>query len=165
MLRSVTTSATTLDAANAGDALRSATAVHELVSSCIRHMPRDISLTSISTLATLNRRGARRITDLAASEGVTQPSVTSLVTALERAGLVERRSDPADKRVVMVAITEAGAAYLNARRAAMAQTFVRAMARLSDAESESLASAAPVLERLRELIDELWGVDPAPSQA
>jgi DNA-binding MarR family transcriptional regulator len=147
------------DAAAAGDALRPASAVHELVSSYIRHMPRDISLTSVSTLATLERKGARRITDLAASEGVTQPSVTSLVTSLERAGFVERRSDPADKRVVMVAITEAGAAYLRARRADAAQTLLRAMERLSAEEVSALASAAPVLERLRELLDELWGAD------
>jgi DNA-binding MarR family transcriptional regulator len=158
MLRRVTT-ATTPDTATAGDALRPAGAVHELVSSYIRHMPRDISLTSVSTLATLNRKGARRITDLAASEGVTQPSVTSLVTSLERAGLVERRSDPADRRVVMVAITEAGTAYLRARRADAAQTFLRAMEQLSADEVATLASAAPVLEHLRELLDELWSAD------
>ena len=39
-----------------------------------------MSLTSLSTLATLELTGPRRITDLAANEGVTQPSMTALVT-------------------------------------------------------------------------------------
>jgi DNA-binding PadR family transcriptional regulator len=58
-------------------------------------------------------------------EGITQPSVTTLVTSLERAGFVERRSDPDDKRVVLVAITAAGSDYLHARRRASIEVFAR----------------------------------------
>ena len=135
-----------------------AAAVHDLLASFIRLAPRDMSLTSIAALATLDRRGPRRITELAASEGVTQPTVTSLVASLVRDGYVERRGDPADKRAVVVAITEAGAAYMRARRAVTAGFFAEAVEKLSPEEAETLAVAVPVIERLRELVDEQRGV-------
>jgi DNA-binding MarR family transcriptional regulator len=132
---------------------RSAGAVYGLLASLMRHTRRDMSLTSLATLSTLRRTGPRRITDLAAVEGVTQPSVTTLVTNLERAGLVERRSDPADRRVVLVALTEAGADYLDARREAGIEHFAELIAELPAEDAAALAAAVPALERLRELDD------------
>src|ERR1700722_951205 len=91
-------------------------AFYGLMSAAVRSQPRDMSLASLSTLATLEQTGPRRITDLAACEGVTQPSMTVLVTTLERSGLVERRSDPSDRRVALVSLTADGTAYIRARR-------------------------------------------------
>ncbi|MEU6853420.1 MarR family transcriptional regulator [Actinacidiphila alni] len=130
-----------------------ADAVYALVSTLVRHSRRDVSLTSASALATLRRTGPRRITDLAAIEGVTQPSVTALVTSLERAGLVERRSDPADRRVVLVALTDAGLDYLTERRRSGVEVFARLVDRLPADEAAALAAAVPALERLRALDD------------
>src|SRR5258708_22692705 len=73
-------------------------AIYPLLTAAVRHQPRDISLTAASTLGTVERTGPRRITDLAVTEGVTQPSMTALVTVLERAGLAERRADPRGQR-------------------------------------------------------------------
>jgi DNA-binding MarR family transcriptional regulator len=139
----------------AGDA---AAAVYDLLASFIRLNPRDMSLTSLAALATLDRTGPRRITELAASEGVTQPSVTSLVASLVRAGYVERRSDPADKRAVVIAITEAGSAYLGTRRAVTSGIFADAVDELSADEAAILAAAVPVIEHLRDLVDGQRGV-------
>ena len=50
-------------------------------------------------LATLEGTGPRRLTDLAVNEGVTQPSMTAVVTQLEDLGFAERRRDPGDGRV------------------------------------------------------------------
>jgi len=97
-------------------------ALYGLVTLAVKNGPREISLTAASTLATLDRTGARRLTDLAVIEGVTQPSMSVLVTGLEAAGLAERRPDPADKRVVLVGLTPAGVEYIHARRRAGAAT-------------------------------------------
>jgi DNA-binding MarR family transcriptional regulator len=138
-----------------GSGRQFASALHDLLASFIRLTPRDMSLTSVSVLSTLDRLGPRRITELAVSEGVSQPAVTTLVASLTRAGYVERHSDPADKRVVMVAITEAGAGYLRTRRAASTAVFAEAVEQLTPDEAAALGAALPVVEHLRDLVDEL----------
>jgi DNA-binding MarR family transcriptional regulator len=126
-------------------------ALYGLVILAVRNGPREISLTAASTLSTLHRTGARRLTDLAMIQEVTQPSMSVLVTGLEQAGLAERRPDPSDKRVVLVALTQAGAEYIRARRRAGARAFADLIDKLPDDEAATLAAAVPALNRLREL--------------
>src|SRR3954451_11077686 len=59
--------------------------------------------------------------DLAAAVGVRQPTLTHQLDGLERAGLVPRDRDPANRRVQRVALTEAGEAlFVRLRRSAAA---------------------------------------------
>jgi DNA-binding MarR family transcriptional regulator len=129
-------------------------ALYGLISEAVRRIPRDMSLTSLSTLATLDRTGPRRVTDLAVVEGVAQPSMTTLVTVLQRSGLAERRGDPADGRVALVEITAAGSEFLRARRRAGAEAFTELIRKLPPAEVAALAAAVPALEHLHALGDE-----------
>ena len=108
-------------------------------------------MTSLSTLSTLERTGPRRITDLAAVEGVTQPSMTALVRVLERDGLVARRGDPGDGRVALMAVTKAGSDLVRARRRAGAEAFAKLIEKLSEEDAATLVAAIPALERLRTL--------------
>jgi DNA-binding MarR family transcriptional regulator len=119
----------------------------------VRQRPRDLSLTALSTLATIERSGARRLTDLAAGEGVTQPSMSSLVSQLERLGLAERRADPGDGRVVRVAITPAGRRHMDRLRRAEASMFEALIARLGPKNSAALRAALPALRRVLELAE------------
>ncbi|MFD9005492.1 MarR family winged helix-turn-helix transcriptional regulator [Streptomyces sp. NPDC059582] len=154
---------TPADGEDRADALsRSAAAVYRLLSSLILQVPRELSPTSSATLAALNGGGPHRITDLARIAGVTQPSVTALVTTLERSGFVERRSDPADRRVVLVAITPAGSEYLLARRRRNVEAFARVIAELPPDEAAALHAAAPALEHLSELTDDLRNASRSP---
>ena len=132
-------------------------AIYPLLTAAVRHQPRDISLTAASTLATVERTGPRRITDLAVTEGVTQPSMTALVTVLEKAGLAERRADPRDQRVVLVAVTAAGADYLRSRRLAGTEALARLIGKLPPDEVAALLAAAPALRHLHELDNEQRG--------
>ncbi|HKN96723.1 MAG TPA: MarR family transcriptional regulator [Pseudonocardiaceae bacterium] len=125
--------------------------LYGLVVVAIRGRSRDISLTSASTMSTLSRTGPLRLTDLAAVEGIAQPSMTSLVTGLERAGLVERRPDPADRRVVLVALTDAGREHLRTRRQHGAERLAALVDQLSEEDRAALAAALPALHRLHEL--------------
>ncbi|MFE2581448.1 MarR family winged helix-turn-helix transcriptional regulator [Streptomyces sp. NPDC059378] len=110
-----------------------------------------MSLTSAATLATLDRTGPRRITHLAAVEGVTQPAMTALVRVMEESGLVERRGDASDKRVTLVCLTEAGASYVQTRRQAGVHAFERLIGELTGDEVEALMAALPALKHLAEL--------------
>jgi DNA-binding MarR family transcriptional regulator len=107
-----------------------------------------LSLTAAATLATLERSGPRRLTALAAREGVTQPAMTQLVARLQDAGLVDRVPDPGDGRVVYVRITAEGQAMLAGRRAVRAERVAALLARLSPAEQAALAAALPAMDAL-----------------
>jgi DNA-binding MarR family transcriptional regulator len=126
-------------------------ALYGLISDVVRRIPRDMSLTSLSTLSTLDRTGPRRITDLAAVQGVAQPSMTTLVTVLQRSGLVARRADPADGRVALVEITPAGSEFVLARRRAGAGALTELIGQLPPDEAATLIAAVPALRRLRAL--------------
>jgi DNA-binding MarR family transcriptional regulator len=126
-------------------------ALYGLATRATRRLPRDMSLTSAATLATLDRTGPRRITDLAAVQGVTQPAMTTLVRVMEESGLVERRGDASDKRITLVHLTETGASYVRTRRQAGVQAFERLIGELTGDEVEALVAALPALEHLAEL--------------
>ncbi len=127
-------------------------ALYGLSVAAVRHMRRDLSLTSAGTLGTLARGGPSRITDLAANEGVSQPSMTMLVSRLERDGLVRRRADPSDKRSAVVAITEAGLERFRARQDAAAASVAAAYAELTGEDRAALTAALPAIGRIAELM-------------
>jgi DNA-binding MarR family transcriptional regulator len=103
-----------------------------------------VNRTSLSVLATL-RDGPKRITDLAASEFVSQPGMTALVTRLEEQGWVKRQADPCDGRAVLVAITRAGTRMVEAAIAARTQVLRTRIDRLSTKERQVLADAVDAL--------------------
>ena len=124
------------------------------VAMAIRRNDRELSLTATSTLSTLERTGPRRLTDLAMNEEITQPSMTALVTQLQERGFVERRSDPGDARVVLVAITEGGLKQLRKIRRAGAAVLAGLIDKLEEPDLTALKAALPALRRLPELADE-----------
>jgi DNA-binding MarR family transcriptional regulator len=120
----------------------------------IRQRPRDLSLTALSSLSTIERSGPHRLTDLAVGEGVTQPSMSAIVSQLVRLGLVERRSDAQDGRVVRVAITPAGQEHLSTLRRVGASVFDVLIDKLTSAQAASLRAALPSFGRMLELADD-----------
>ena len=124
-----------------------------LVSLIRRLSPPGVSLTSAATLNTLERSGPCRLTALAATEGVTQPAMTQLVSRLAEAGLVSRRADPDDGRVVQVQLTDEGRSLVARRRAIRAERLSGMLAQLSKADQDALAAALPAIHALVSLQD------------
>jgi DNA-binding MarR family transcriptional regulator len=131
-----------------------ADALYGLLSAIVSGARRDVGITSVATLATLELTGPRRITDLAVIQGVAQPSMTVLVNALERSGFVERHRDPTDKRVTLAAVTEAGSEYLRARREANRRVIAQLISKLPADEAATLDAAVPALTHLRDLYNQ-----------
>jgi len=120
-----------------------------------RLIPRDgLSLTAASVLRRLDQSGPQRLCDLHAPEGVTQPGMTQLVTRLERDGLAKRGGDPADGRVVVVRITDAGRVAIERRRAGNAEALSERLGDLAAADRTAILAALPAMERLADLIAE-----------
>ena len=129
-------------------------ALYTLAAGIIRRRSRTLSLTALSTLATLEHGGPKRLTDLAVAEEITQPSMTSLVTQLEQLGLAERRRDRADARVVLVAITRTGRQLIRERRRAGAKALTELIDKLDEQDAAELSAALPALRRLVDVVAE-----------
>ena len=110
----------------------------------------DLSPSSAAALATIERRGPLAPSELAEIERVKRPTVTRVVARLEEAGLVERRSDPADGRAFLVSITREGSELLRRIRTRKNAYLARRLQRLDPDDLGALERAADVLERLLE---------------
>jgi DNA-binding MarR family transcriptional regulator len=110
-----------------------------------------LGFSSLSVLHTLSRRGSMRLTALTATEQLTQPAMTSLVSRLVRDGLVERRSDPSDGRAVMVALTAAGADLVRARHADRVARLAHLLADIDAEQRDAITRSMPALRRVIEL--------------
>jgi DNA-binding MarR family transcriptional regulator len=110
--------------------------------------PDQLSMTSASTLAMLEREGPSRLTALSARQGVTQPAMTQLIGRLHDSGLVRRETDPADRRVVLVSITGEGKALLACRRERRAERLAALLGQLSPDNRAVLAAALPAMDAL-----------------
>jgi DNA-binding MarR family transcriptional regulator len=131
------------------DRLELAAELDRLVTLLPRLTPRGgLSLVAAATLADLDRRGPRRITELAETQGVTQPAMTGLVGRLAGGGLVERAPDPADRRGVLVTVTAKGRSVLAARRRARAEALAELLDGLDADDHAALAAAMGAITRL-----------------
>jgi DNA-binding MarR family transcriptional regulator len=108
-----------------------------------------VSRTEVGVLRKLTA-GPRRITELAADEGVTQPAITLLVNRLQERGWVERIPDESDRRAVLVSLTPEGEAVFERLRAEYRALLHEEFASLEDSEVETLAAAVGILDKLIE---------------
>jgi DNA-binding MarR family transcriptional regulator len=108
----------------------------------------DLSATQLAVLGTLWRLGPLSIGDLAAAEKVQPPSMTRTVTCLCEKGLLRRDPHSADKRLVVVSLTEAADSVLAESRRRKEAWLNRRLQELTPAERRILREAAPILERL-----------------
>ncbi len=107
-----------------------------------------ISQVRRAALTRLVEGGPLPVTTLAAAEGVTAPSMTRLVSALEADGLVERRRSAEDRRVVFVHPTRAGRMVARAGRERDGGVLAQRIAALSRDERALLARAADLIDRI-----------------
>ena len=119
-----------------------------------RHDDDDLSPTTASILFAVGREGPLTAGDIARRERLAKPSVTAAVEKLATAGLVERRADDSDGRVVWIAITTAGKRRIDARRARRTAWLTIRLDKLDPADVEILSRAADIVDRVVEWDDE-----------
>ena len=110
------------------------------------------SRTAAATLTRLATSGPARLTELAAAEEVSQPSMSGLAARLVDQGLLHRGSDPQDARVVLLSLTPAGRELVAHRREARAQRLSAALAGLPADDVARIAAAVPALNRLADAL-------------
>ena len=102
----------------------------------------------LSALSVLVFGGPVPLGRLARIEGVTSPTMTRLVDALEEAGYAARETHPDSDRMVLVRATNAGEALMLAAAERRADVIVAALRGLDVDERRVLRQAAPLLRRL-----------------
>jgi DNA-binding MarR family transcriptional regulator len=116
----------------------------------LRHQRVDtsVTLTHLAALSTLKRHGAMSPGELAAHERVQPPSMTRVVVALERMGLVTRTPHPTDGRQVVIGLTPAADELLGEEARAREAWLTGKLQELSPEERATLREAARIMDQL-----------------
>jgi DNA-binding MarR family transcriptional regulator len=98
--------------------------------------PCGVSLHQYTTLSLLERRGGLSSAQLARRHFVTPQAMNQLVAGLESEGLIERRPDPVNRKILRATLTRRGQKAVNACHAAV-----------DDLENTMLANLTPTQAR------------------
>jgi DNA-binding MarR family transcriptional regulator len=141
--------------------LESATRLRQVIARLSRRLRpteagAEAGLTPARAAALLNvdRNGPMRLSDLAAAELLNPTMLSRMLGDLVADGLLERVSDPNDRRSAWVSVTTAGAGLARRMRRERTEAVTAALAALSPEEATTIETALPAIERLA---DELLG--------
>ena len=101
--------------------------------------PWDITPAHLRALRSLSRHGTMRLSELADRLQIAARTATEVVDKLQAQDLVRRRADPADRRAILVEVTEHGATTLAEIRATRGAEAGRVFGRLSSADRAELS--------------------------
>jgi DNA-binding MarR family transcriptional regulator len=123
-------------------------AVTRLARRLRQHAGTGLTPTQLATLATVERTGPVPIGAVAEAEQISAPTATKTVDKLHAAGLVDRITDPNDRRVSLVSVTDDGRDLLVDTRRRKAAWLAARIHALEPGEIATLAAALDVLEHL-----------------
>jgi MarR family 2-MHQ and catechol resistance regulon transcriptional repressor len=98
----------------------------------------DLSVSQFGTLETLYHLGSMSQTEICNKLLKSGGNTTLVIDNLEKRGLVQRRRDPSDRRVIMVALTDEGESLISSIFPAHAQAITAELAVLSPEEQQQL---------------------------
>jgi DNA-binding MarR family transcriptional regulator len=139
------------------DALALADQLHSAAIHLLRHLRKEddasgLSAPRLSALSVVVFGGPITLGQLATAEQVKPPTMTRIVTGLEKEGLVRRKGDARDRRLTRIYATPKGGKVLAAGRARRVELLASAVERLGPKELAELGRGAQLL---RELIDSM----------
>ncbi|HTX32765.1 MAG TPA: MarR family transcriptional regulator [Solirubrobacteraceae bacterium] len=112
----------------------------------------ELTLAQYYALAQLRDQEALPVCQLAEGAGIAPPTATRLIDGLERAGLLQRTRSEADRRAVLVSLTEAGREALRRKQAQIGRRRRTIYERL---EPEERRQSERLLHHLAEIMDQL----------
>lgn len=99
-----------------------------------------VTETQLNMLDLLSKKESNKVTDLAEKIGVKPSAVTTMIDRLTNNGLVYRRHDDADRRSVLVSITDEGRELMNKFEERCRRILKSYLSHLEPDELETLAS-------------------------
>jgi DNA-binding MarR family transcriptional regulator len=139
------------------DSLTIADQLHSVAIHLLRQLRREddasgISAPRLSALSVVVFGGPVTLGQLAKAEQVKPPTMTRIVTGLEKDGLVERRDDASDKRLTHIHATPKGRKVLGAGRARRVEKLAAAVDLL---DRSDLADLEHSIQLVREVIESM----------
>ena len=116
-----------------------------------------LSLVHLHVLTVLQVHGPMPMSKLADALDVSVASLTGIIDRMEARGLVERRREPDDRRVIVVHRTDAGDAVFGEMAAERRKHLEMLFERMTDEELESFLVGLRALRRVRSEMDESAG--------
>jgi DNA-binding MarR family transcriptional regulator len=108
-------------------------------------MPSALSPRHVAALEQI-RGGPLTVGELASQLDLTLPTVSGVLADLDRAGLIERRPDPADRRRTIVQIIPGQAVLIGSWLDGAARPLARVLDKLTPGEQETFLKAMNLLE-------------------
>lgn len=143
--------------ARSADAVRAAARLAKVSGTALAEA--DLTLPQYRVLVFLVARG-RPATHVAALLGVTPSTVTSVVDGLVTRGLVDRSSDPSDRRRVVLSLTGDGSDAVARGDQVVGAALDRLLARLEPGEAETALVGLELLNKAMEAaLDERFGAE------
>ncbi|MBC3194437.1 winged helix-turn-helix transcriptional regulator [Pseudonocardia sp. C8] len=113
--------------------------IRQVKRSAERHRPETIvDMAAYHVLAHLHFGGAQRATEIAATFHSDPSTISRQVSGLVKAGLVERRADPADGRASLLAATDEGVRVMEAERRRRARLIAKVLGAWDPADRQTL---------------------------
>ena len=113
----------------------------------------DLSNPQVTALSRLDRLGPMTTAGLARREQITPQAMGATIASLEKLGLVARTADADDARRSILTLTPEGLAAVHSGRNAVVDRVTAVLEEsFTDEEIEILAVAAPLIERLADLL-------------
>lgn len=128
---------------------------HSAAIHALRHVRREdpasgLSAARLSALSVLVFGGERTLGELAGAEHVRPATMTRIVQALERDGLVRREADPTDRRATRLSATKKGERMLWRARERRVDKLAGLLSHLTPREVEQVRRAAELVEKALE---------------
>jgi DNA-binding MarR family transcriptional regulator len=113
----------------------------------------ELSIPQLTALSRIDRLGPVTTAGLARREQISPQAMGATIASLEKLGLVARSADAADGRLSILGLTPEGLAAVRSGRNAVVDRIVAVLDEsFTDEDTEILAAAAPLIERLADLL-------------
>lgn len=128
-------------------------AVARLARRLRRYAVDGVTPSQYSVLASLDRTGPVRASELAKVEGMSPPTLSRVLARLDELELLARELDPGDGRASLLAASARGREVLSATREERTALLANSLAALEPDQRRTIAEALPALDALIEHMD------------
>jgi DNA-binding MarR family transcriptional regulator len=123
-----------------------------LVKTALANIDVDISPLHFEIMKLLNEVGILHVAEIGERLHIARPQMTHLLNKLVDAGMIERRTDTADRRMINIVLTHKGKTMLEEHNSSIRNAIRETLSCLTEGELEDLSAS---LRKLRSIFSKL----------